>query len=55
MVPETLVLCLAAYYIGSFIDFRAPKLARLDRSQKGGYEKDLARLGGVGVIVGALF
>ena len=52
MVPETIVLCLAALYVGRFIDFKAPRLKRLERA--GGYEADLLQLGAFGVLTAAL-
>lgn len=36
MIPETLVLALAAYYIGGLVDFRAPHIAPIkERKEKG--------------------
>ena len=34
MIPETIVLALAAYYIGSLLDFRQEQLTRLTSSQR---------------------
>ena len=34
MIPETIVLCVAAFFIGSSVDFRGEKLSRVKRERK---------------------
>ena len=52
MVPETIVLCLTAFYIGRFVDFRGQRLQRMRNND--GYETDLLRLGAYGALTAAL-
>ena len=51
MIPETIVLVIAAYYIGSLLDFRADQPVRLVREESGGR---IFRLVGWLLIAGAV-
>lgn len=57
MLPETIVLVLAAYYLGSLIDFTTPLPTRLVReSTSTGGESPWLRYGAIGSIVaGAIY
>lgn len=55
MVPETIVLVLVAYYLGSVLEFRKPELSRLQTEENGGKTADLlgvfTGLIGVGAVI----
>ena len=52
MLPETIILCLAAYYVGQVLDFSKPIPERSKKVTAG--PAAALRLGGVGLVVAAL-
>lgn len=55
MVPETIVLAVVAWYLGSMLDFRKPDLARLSTQGREEGVPVLAWLGGLAVAAGLIF
>lgn len=55
MIPETLVVALAAYYVGSAIDFRSGKLAMLKKETSAGSMRIAHLISGALICAAAIF
>lgn len=54
MVPEAIVLCVAAYYVGSTLDFRSNQPVRLSKAENGGFSV-LSIIAGLLLTAGVIF
>lgn len=55
MIPETLVVALAAYYVGSAVDFRSGKLAMLKKETSAGSMRIAHLISGALICAAAIF